>query len=62
MFFTNTAFAASVDNSLVDEKVEVVSTETHKVPDAKDDGCWTMTIYVLYSDGSMLIITAHGCD
>ena len=58
MFFTNTAFAASTDANLVDEKAEIVLTETDEVAavsDAEDNvtGRW---IRITFSDGSSILI------
>jgi hypothetical protein len=62
MFFTNTAFAASVDNSVVDEKTEVVLTETDKVEAVSDaeDCASGRYILVTFSDGSWILFII--CD
>lgn len=57
MFFANTTFAATTDNSSVNEKAQIVLTETNQSVDVSDAVTTEPTIYIIiFDDGTVIIV------
>ena len=56
MFFANTTFAATTDNSSVNEKAQIVLTETNQSVDVSDAIVKADPIIIIIVDGDTIII------
>jgi len=57
MFFANTTFAATTDNSSVNEKAQIVLTETNQSVDVSDAVTTEPTFYIIiFDDGTVIIV------
>lgn len=60
MFFANTTFAATTDNSSVNEKAQIVLAETNQSVDVRDAVTAEPTVYVfVLEDGTVIIVIIY---